>query len=231
MAAATRRLFLFVDDEADGAEDKAVGFEVYVLRQEYFGSFGGVKISGGIGGVDGNEILFALGCSFEYERIGGKKDLKLAFGMEGGDGAVELDELLYKIEDRIGIVYLICDSGCALTVVGGKIRSIAFGKAVVLLIVPLHGGSGTGSDISAFLGGQTLEIIHSYFVTVINEGNTGHGEQEHQCRLELIRVSHICQALHIVVTGDHADIALATGVFEVEEVSVQILVDVTLALS
>ena len=50
-------------------------------------------------------------------------------------------------------------------------------------MIPLHGGTGTGTSVTALYGVQIFHIAHTNLITVIQERCTGHGQKECKCHL------------------------------------------------
>lgn len=51
---------------------------------------------------------------------------------------------------------------------------------MVLLAVPLHRRARACTDVSAFFGRQTFDIVHANFVAIVDKGDARHGEQEYE---------------------------------------------------
>jgi hypothetical protein len=112
--------------------------------------------------------------------------------------------------------------------VNGQVQVLFWGvgEAGILSIRPLHGRAHAGADITALLGGKRL-IAHAEFVTVVDEGRAGHGQQEQVDQFQLGGVTAVSQPRRfIVVAGDQGDVALVVGCFQVVQIFIQELADI-----
>ncbi len=79
------------------------------------------------------------------------------------------------------------------------------GKTGVHSFVPLHGAAGAGPAISAFHGDQVLHIAHPDFISIVDKGRAGHGEQKGEGNLHLFLIQAAGQSVHIMVPGGDTD--------------------------
>ena len=133
----------------------------------------------------------------------------------------------HGVKKRISIFFLSLHSRRVFCAVDRQIQifTAACGEAQVCAVVPLHGCSGTGAEITALLGGN-IEILHADFITVIEERYSGQGEQEGIRELELGRIQVVAGTDRVVVAGQNRDVAEILRVLIPCKILVQEAVDV-----
>ena len=173
--------------------------------------------------------------SFENERIGiflGIDDFKITVRLQIFVTVAQVNHLTERIEDRIRITFTLFDCH---GIFGGIHRQIQIfrrrrGKTAVRTAVPLHGGTGTGTAVTALFTMQTFTVRHTDFIAIIQERYARHQEYKGIGELRFQRCEQSCHTGCIMVTGDKADITLALRTFEIIEIFFKELGDIALAV-
>ena len=77
-------------------------------------------------------------------------------------------------------------------------------------MVPLHWHPGPGAVVTALHTGL-CNVTHTNFVTIVEKRCSGHGQEEGEGNLHLLRVQKSPEPLHIVVARGDADRVLPMG--------------------
>ena len=127
----------------------------------------------------------------------------------------ESSQTTHEVQHGVRVVLLSFYGQPAVLRIHGKVEIVgcAGREACRLIVLPLHGGTGACPVVAAFFAWQVHLVLHGDFVTIIDEGHTGHREEEGHGYFQLVErvtLSHM-RTLIVVVGCRDGDVAFVLG--------------------
>ena len=125
------------------------------------------------------------------------------------------DQMFYGAAEGRGVVHLAfrIRAVFAFILLNIKLFCCGSGETGIGHLIPLHGGTGTGTLIAAFNRSQPFHITHTDLITIVNKRCARHGKEERKGNLHFFRLQPSCHSIHIMITGRNTDQSFSICLF------------------